>query len=57
MTNQELLDSIVIGEAPITGKIYIGLLDKDGSFKVKSDFTERLQDFIPKLFIDEVAND
>lgn len=52
MTNQELLDSIQIGQSPLTGKVYIGLVDKKnpGMFRCKSDFTDRLKEFAPQVF-------
>lgn len=51
MTNQELLDSIQIGFSPLTNRVYIGLPDKrdPNTFRVKSDFTERLVKFAPQL--------
>lgn len=50
-TNQELLDSLVIGYSPLTNRIYIGLPDKKhpNTFRCKSDFTERFYEFAPFL--------
>ena len=52
MKTQEILDNIQIGVSPITGRIYIGLQEsyKDGVgvWKIKSDFTDRLQKFLPE---------
>lgn len=53
MKTQEILDSIEIGASPLTGRIYIGIPDKDGCFKFKSDFTERLKKFVPQIFEDD----
>lgn len=52
MTNQELLDSIVIKQSSLTKRIYIGLPDKNDQniLRCKSDFTERIKEFAPQLF-------
>lgn len=52
MTNQELLDSLTIGQSPLTGRVYIGVPDSKnpGRWACKSDFTERLKEFAPQLF-------
>lgn len=49
MNIQETLDSAIIGQSPITGRVYIGIKGKDGAFNVKSDFTDRLLEFAPQL--------
>ena len=53
-SQQEILDEVVIGVSPITGRIYIGIPETKESnvFKVKSDFTDRLKKFAPALFDD-----
>lgn len=55
MNRQELLDSLEIGQSPLTGRVYIGLIDsnKTNEWKCKSDFTERLMSFAPQLFQEE----
>lgn len=37
---QEILDNAVLGVSPLSGKVYIGLIDKDNpnEWKIKSDF-------------------
>lgn len=50
MKQQEILDNVQIGVSPLTGTVYIGLVDGKGAFKVKSDFTDRLKEFAPQLF-------
>lgn len=52
MRYQELLDSLVIGQNPLTGRVYVGVTEKDNPyvFKAKTDFTERLKSFAPRLF-------
>ena len=52
MTNQGLLDSIAIGQSPLTGRVYIGLpkKGKPNELSCKSDFTERLKEFAPQMF-------
>ena len=58
MNKQDLLDSIQIGQSPITGRVYIGFPDsKDPNrFRCKSDFTERLKEFCPNIFEDRGVN-
>lgn len=52
MRQQELLDILVIGQSPLTGRIYVGLPDKGhpNAFRCKTDFTERLRAFAPQAF-------
>lgn len=52
MNQQELLDSLVIGQSALTGRVFIGLTEKENPyvFKAKTDFTERLKSFAPRLF-------
>lgn len=52
MKYQELLDELVIGQSPLTGRVYVGLPDNrhKGRLKVKTDFTDRLKDFAPAIF-------
>ena len=48
MGYQEILDSVAIGQSPLSGRVFIGIPDerRPNTFKVKSDFTERFEGFV-----------
>ena len=48
--SKKTLDRLQIGQSPLTGRVYVGIPNKDGYWEVKTDFTDRLHEFAPQLF-------